>query len=77
MLGSSSLRAFLHAHTLPSNVALADAEATLRQCRLVRPAFWKRSWLERLFTAPAAYESMPVTDVVAAQMVSSEYAAGE
>lgn len=56
---------------------LATASAVLPQCRLLKPSFWHRGWLERLLDISVPWDAVPVTEVVDAEVVSSSYAGGE
>lgn len=56
---------------------LEEAKAVLPNCRLVRPSFWQRSWIDRLFTNSSPDDAVPIMEVVTAQVASSVYAGGE
>jgi hypothetical protein len=56
---------------------LEQVKELLPNCRLLKPSFWHRTWLDRLFSISPPWDAAPVAEVVSAEVASSVYAGGE
>jgi hypothetical protein len=56
---------------------VAELRAILPACRLVRPCFWRRTWLQRLRNDSAPHDAATVTEVFDVHSGPTTYGGGE
>jgi hypothetical protein len=56
---------------------LEQAKTLLLNCRLLKPTFWQRTWVDRVFTSSPPWDAASVAEVVSTEVISAVYAGGE